>query len=149
MSKFLKMTYVIADNAHIVKLMNTVKTMISKQKQQMTALMKADTYTAAFRFKAVTATAELFSVHEILTHLTREIIIKCFNTISEDYVWSISQLVKKINKKKSQKMFKKMLTIRKLFSKNIVITINTKKTKKQLKQNSSWLTTISKKTQIN
>ena len=44
MSKSLKIIYIITDNAHIVELINTVKTMISKQKQQMTALMKVNTY---------------------------------------------------------------------------------------------------------
>ena len=39
--------------------------------------------------------------------------------------------------KKSQKMFKKILIIKKLLSRNVVITINMKKTKKQLKQNNS------------
>ena len=107
MSKFLKMTYVIADNAHIAELINAVKTMISKQKQQMTALMKANTYTAALQFRTAAAATELFSVCEILTHLTREIIIKCSNTIFKNCAQSITQLVKKINKKKVRKYLKK------------------------------------------
>ena len=41
MLKSLKMTCVTADNTHIVKLINAVKVMISKQKQQATAFMKA------------------------------------------------------------------------------------------------------------
>ena len=45
--------------------------------------------------------------------------------------------MKKINKKKSQNVSEKMLIVRKLFSEDIVITINMKKMKKQLKQNSS------------
>ena len=45
MSKSLKMIHVTADNAHIAELINTVKIIISKQKQQTAALMKANTYT--------------------------------------------------------------------------------------------------------
>ncbi len=85
----------------------------------------------------MTAATEFFSVHEILTCLTREIVIRCLNTISKDCTQSITQLVKKINKKKSQKVLKKMLIIRKLSNENIIMMINTEKTKKQLKQNSS------------
>src|SRR5204863_3849755 len=44
MSKSLKMTYVITDNAHIAELINAVKTMISKQKQQTAAFMKMNKY---------------------------------------------------------------------------------------------------------
>ena len=86
MSKFLKMTCVIADNAHIVKLMNAVKAMISKQKQQMTAFMRANTYIITFKFEAVTTAAESSSVCEILICLAREIIIRCFNTTSENHI---------------------------------------------------------------
>ena len=46
-SKFLKMIYVIADNAHIAELINTIKTMISKQKQQTAAFMRVNTYVIA------------------------------------------------------------------------------------------------------
>ena len=149
MSKSLKMTCVIADNAHIAELINAVKTMISKQKQQTAAFMKVNMYTAVLWFRAAAAATESFSVCEVLTCLTREIVIRCSNIIFEDHVWSITQLVKKINKKKSQKMSKKVLIIRKLLSKNIIIIINMKKMKKQLKQNSSWLAAVSKKIQIN
>ncbi len=45
--------------------------------------------------------------------------------------------MKKINKRKSQKISKKILIIRKLFSKDIMIIINMKKIKKQLKQNNN------------
>ena len=102
-----------------------------------------------FRFRAVTATTESFLIHKILICLAREIIIRYLNAILENCVWLISWLVKKINKKKNQKMFKKVLIVRKLLSENIVITINTKKTKNQLKQNNSWLIAVSKKMQIN
>ena len=47
MSKSLKMTYVTADNAHIAELINAVKAMISKQKQQTAALMRANMYVIA------------------------------------------------------------------------------------------------------
>ena len=123
--------------------------MISKQKQQTAVFMRANIYMIVLWFRAAAAVIESFLVCEILMHLMREIVIRCSNIISENHVWLITQLVKKINKKKSQKMFKKILIIRKLFSKNVVIIINTKKIKKQLKQNSNWLATVSKKIQIN
>ena len=149
MSKSLKMTHVTADNAHIAELTNTVKTMISKQKQQMTAFMKTNTYVTALWFEAAAAVTESSSVCEVLMHLVREIIIRCLNVTSEDHAQSITQLVEKINKKKNQKMSEKVLIIKKLLSRDVVITINMKKIKKQLKQNSSWLMTVSKKIQIN
>ena len=124
------MIYVIADNAHIAELINVVKIMISKQKQQMTALMRVNMYTIALQFRAAAAVTESLSVHEVSTHLAREIVIRCSNTTSEDHAQSITQLVKKINKKKSQKMFKKVLIIKKLFSRDVVIIINMKKMKK-------------------
>src|SRR5947207_1142281 len=137
MSKSLKMTCVTADNTHIAELINAVKVMINKQKQQAATLIRAISFTAALQFRAAVAATEFSSVHEVLMCLTREIVIRCFNTISEDCIQSITQIVKKINKKKNQNMSEKMLTVRKLFSNNIVIIINTEKTKKQLKQNNS------------
>ena len=86
MSKSLKMTCVIADNAHITELINTVKTMISKQKQQTTALMRANMYAAVLQFKAAAAATESFSVHKVLTCLTREIVIRCLNIILKNHV---------------------------------------------------------------
>ena len=47
MSKFLKIIYIIADNAHIAEFINAVKTIISKQKQQTAALMKVNMYATA------------------------------------------------------------------------------------------------------
>ena len=47
MSKSLKMTCVIANNIHIIKLINMIKIMISKQKQQAVTLMRANTYVIA------------------------------------------------------------------------------------------------------
>ena len=137
MSKSLKITCIIADNTHIIKLINVVKIMISKQKQQAAAFMRVNIYAAALQFKIMTAATKSLSVHEVLTYLIREIIIRCLNIISEDHTQSITQLVKKINRKKSQKISEKMLIIRRLSSKNIMMIINIKKTKKQLKQNNN------------
>ena len=86
MSKFLKMTYVTADNAHIAELINAVKTMISKQKQQMTALMRVNMYVTVLQFEAAAAVTESFSVCEISICLMKEIIIRCSNMTFEDHV---------------------------------------------------------------
>ena len=86
MSKFLKMIHIIADNAHIAELINTVKTMISKQKQQTAAFMRANMYAAALQFRAAAAVTESFSVHKVLTCLTREILIRCLNITFKDHV---------------------------------------------------------------
>ena len=116
MSKFLKMTCITADNAHIAELINTIKTMISKQKQQITAFVKANLYAAVLWFEAAAAVTRSLSVCEVLMCLVREIIIRCFNATSENCVWSITWLVKKINKKKSQKMFKKIIKLNKIIT---------------------------------
>jgi len=137
MSKFLKMTHIIVDNAHIAELINTVKTMISKQKQQTAVLMRVNTYAAALWFRAAAAVTKSLLVCKVLMCLTREIVIRCSNMILEDCIWLITWLMKKINKRKSQKMFRKVLAVRRLFSRDIMIIINIKKMKKQLKQNSS------------
>ena len=63
--------------------------------------------------------------------------IRCLNTTSENHTQLITQLVEKINKKKSQNVSEKVLTVRRLLNRNIMMIINTEKTKKQLKQNSS------------
>src|SRR5947207_13085565 len=98
MSKFLKMTHVTADNAHIAELINAVKTMISKQKQQMTALMKINIYVTALQFRTAAAATESFSVCEVLMCLMREIVIRCLNATFKNCDQSITQLMKKINK---------------------------------------------------
>src|SRR5437773_7037905 len=103
MSKFLKMTHITADNAHIAELINTVKTMISKQKQQMTAFMRVNMYMTALQFKTAAAVTESLSVCKILMCLARKIIIRCLNMTSENHAQSITQLMKKINKKKIRK----------------------------------------------
>ena len=90
MSKFLKITYIIINNAHITELINVVKTIISKQKQQTTILMKINMYTTVLQFKTAAAVTESFSVHKILICFTRKIIIKCFNVISENHAQSIA-----------------------------------------------------------
>ena len=92
--------------------------------------MKINKYAVALRFRAAIVAVESSSVYEILMCLAREIIIKCSNAILKDYIQLISQLVKKINKKKSQKIFKKILIAKKLSNRNIIITINIKKIKK-------------------
>ena len=86
MSKSLKMIYIITDNAHITELINVIKTMISKQKQQTAALMRANTYMTVLQFRAAAAVTESLSVHEILTCLTGEIVIRCLNMIFKDHV---------------------------------------------------------------
>ena len=80
------MTHVIANNAHIAKFINAVKTIISKQKQQMTAFMKANTYMTALQFEAAVTATESLSVCEVLTCLTRKIVIRCLNATSEDCI---------------------------------------------------------------
>ena len=120
------MTYIIVNNTHIAELINAVKTMISKQKQQITALMKINKYITILWFEAAAAATESLSICEISTCFIKKIIIRCFNMISENHVWLIAWLIKKITKK-NQKIFKKILIIRKLFNENIVIIINTKK----------------------
>ena len=86
MSKSLKMTYVTVNNAHIAELINAVKIIISKQKQQMTAFIEASMYITTLKFEAATAAAEFLLIHEVSTCLAREIVIRCFNAISEDYI---------------------------------------------------------------
>jgi len=46
--------------------------------------MKINIYMAAFKFRAATAIVESFLIREIPTHLTKEIVIRCSNVISED-----------------------------------------------------------------
>ena len=84
------MICITADNAHIAELINAVKTMISKQKQQMTALMKVNMYATALWFEAAAAVTESFSVHEVSTCFTKEIVIRYLNMILEDCVWLIA-----------------------------------------------------------
>ena len=86
MLKSLKMTHVTADNAHIAELINAVKVMISKQKQQATAPIKAISFTVILQFRVTAAATGLPLIHEISTHLAREIVIRCFNATSEDCV---------------------------------------------------------------
>ena len=69
--------------------------------------MKTNTYVTAFKFEEAAATAELFSICEILMYLVKEKIIKCFNVISENHIQSIAWLMKKINKKKKLKIILK------------------------------------------
>ena len=86
MSKFLKMTCITADNAHIAELINAVKAMISKQKQQTAAFIKTNMYVTALQFRAAVAATKSFLVCEISTHFMREIIIRYLNTTLKDHV---------------------------------------------------------------
>ena len=70
------------------------------------------------------------SVREVLMRLTREIVIRCPNVILEDCARPITQLVEKINKKKSQDILGKVLAARRLPNEDIVVIINMEKTKK-------------------
>ena len=72
MLKFLKMTYIIADNAHIIEFINTIKIIINKQKQQTATLMKINIYTAALQFRTAVIIIKLLSVHEISMHLIKK-----------------------------------------------------------------------------
>src|SRR5436190_17518717 len=99
MSKSLKMIYITVNNTHIAKLINMIKAMINKQKQQIAAFIRINTYIAALKFEAATAAAGLPPIHEIPTCFVREIVIRCLNTTPEDHIQLIFQLVKKINKK--------------------------------------------------
>jgi hypothetical protein len=87
-------------------------------------------YIIIFKFKTAIITAEFFLICKILMCFAKKIIIRYFNIILKNHAWLITWLMKKINKKKSQKIIKKMLIIKKLFNKNIVIIINIKKIKK-------------------
>jgi len=78
------MTHVTADNAHIAELINTVKAMINKQKQQTAALTKINTYITTLKFE-VAAAAEFLLICKILMCFAREIVIRCFNIISENH----------------------------------------------------------------
>ena len=89
-------------------------------------------YAAALKFGAIIVAAGLSLVCEIPTRLIREIVIRCSNMISKNYARPISWLVKEINKKKSQKMFRKVLITKKLSNRDIMIIINIEKVKKQL-----------------
>ena len=84
------MICVTADNAHIAELINAVKAMISKQKQQTTALMKTNTYMIALQFEAAAAATKSFPVHKVLMCLVREIIIS--SNISSFIVLNIQMI---------------------------------------------------------
>ena len=86
MLKSLKVTCVTADNAHIAKLINAVKAMISKQKQQATALIEAISFAVILQFRVTAAATEFSLICEILTCLAREIVIRCLNATSENHV---------------------------------------------------------------
>ena len=86
MLKSLKMTCITADNTHIAKLTNAVKVMISKQKQQATALIKAISFTVILQFRVTAAATDFSLIHEVSTCLAREIVIRCFNTTSENHI---------------------------------------------------------------
>src|SRR5436853_784617 len=92
---------------------------------------------------------EILPIHEVLMHLIREIVIRCPNVTPKDRARPITQLVEEINKKKSQDILEKVLAARRLPSGNIMMIINTEKAKKQMKQDRSWLTAVSKKAQVN
>ena len=78
------MTRVTTDNAHIAELINAVKTMINKQKQQAIASVGVNTYVTALWFGAAVAATGTPPVCEVPTHLAREIVIRCSNMILKD-----------------------------------------------------------------
>ncbi len=68
---------------------------------------------------------------------------------SQNCVWSISLMIKKINKIKRVEIQDSMLAARRLFSENILIITDLKFIKEQLKHNSSWLTVINQTVKMN
>ena len=90
-------------------------------------------YAATLWFGVVIIIIGIPPVHEVLTCLAREIVIRCPNVILEDYARPITQLVEKINKKKSQDILGKVLAARRLPNEDIVVIINMEKTKEQMK----------------
>ena len=106
-------------------------------------------YAAVLWFEAMAIVIETFLIHEVLTRLAREIVIRCPNATPEDRAQSITQLMKEINKKKSQDVLGKVLAARRLPSGDIVVTTNTEKAKKQMEQDGSWLAAVSKEAQVN
>ena len=80
------MIYVIINNIHIAELINAVKAMISKQKQQTAASVRVNLYIAVLQFETAITVTESSSVCEILMCLARKIIIRCLNIILKDCI---------------------------------------------------------------
>ena len=86
---------------------------------------------------------------KVLTCLACEIIIMNLKVFSQNHIWSISLMMKKINKIKRIEIQDSMLVTRRLFSENVLIIADSKFIKEQLKCDSSWLTVISQTAKIN
>jgi hypothetical protein len=133
------------DNHHITKLTQTVKALIIIQKKSA----QAASISYAVTLRNASVWSDVSAVHEVLSHLVRELMIVCSDTFSQDQEHSIKQIVKKINRLKDSTVSEKVLTVCRLLSENVLITMNTAEIKKQLKCSKSWLSAISQTARVN
>ena len=141
------MYYVMTDNEYIIKLIETVKTMmmINKKQQQFTAAL---IYTAILQ-KNLSAWLKLSQECNILMYLIRKLIVICSDKTVLNCNWFILQVIKSINKMKNSFIINKIITAKQLFSKNVLIITNTIIIKKKLKHNSVWFLIINQAMKIN
>ena len=121
---------VIIDNKYIVKLIETVKTMmmINKKQQQFTAAL---IYMTVLQ-KSFSAWSRLSQECDISTCLIRKLIMICFDEAVSDHNQLILQVIENINKIKNSFIADKVIAARQLLSENVLIITDTAAIKKKL-----------------
>ena len=118
------------DNEYIVKLIETVKMMmtVNKKQQQFTITL---IYTAVLQ-KSLPAWPGPSQECNVLTCLARELIMTCSGRAALDRNQLISQVIESINKMKNSFIVSKMIAAKQLFNENILIITNMIMIKKKL-----------------
>src|SRR5947207_6346115 len=139
------MLQVAVNTTQLNQLTSVVKELIKQQKfPSVTSTKLPVTYASLLAGNA--AQSEPPQVHEVLARLPRELIVTIPDATSQDRNWSIKQIVKKINKTKKQKIQKRVLTVHRLPSRDVIVITDTAAIKKQMKKSADWLTAVSSKT---
>ena len=114
------------DNHHIIKLIQTVKTLITVQKKSAQAALVS----YIIILKSMFVWLDMLIIHKVLSCLVRKLIIICSDMFFQDWEHLIKQIMKKINKLKNNIVSEKVLIIYKLLSNDILIIMNITEIKK-------------------
>ena len=135
---------------HLTELISAVRDLIKQQNMShmFNIIQAVKTYVLALQ-SAHSSWFESLQICEVLMCLLRKLVVIVSNVTSQNWSRSIKQIMKNINKTKNQEIKKKILTVCRLFSDDVIVIMNTAAIKKQLEKNISWLSAVDSAVQVN
>src|SRR5947207_15762357 len=118
------------------QLISRVKELVKQQKfSSVTSTKLLIIYTSLLAEN--TAQSGSLQIHKVSACLSCKLVMTILNVTSQDRNQSIKQIMKKINKIKKQKIQKKVLTVCRLSSKDVIVITDTAVIKEQMKKSVS------------